>query len=71
MIVLRVLGRVFTNDNRSLIFEFHCNPDETKWWREWLVLKFFPDLKAKIGAFKVPRILQMSTIKEVHTLKNW
>ena len=60
---------VFTNDNRSLIFEFHCNPDETKWWREWLVLKFFPDLKAKIGAFKVPRILQMSTIKEVHTLK--
>ena len=56
---------VFTNNNRSFIFEFHCNPDETRWWREWLVLKFFPDLEAKVGAFKEPRILQISTIKRV------
>ena len=49
---------VFTNSNRGLIFEFHCNPDETRWWREWLFLKFFPDLEAKVGIFKEPRILQ-------------
>ncbi len=53
---------VFVHSNQSLIFEFYCNPDETRWWREWLVLKFFPDLEAKIGAFKEPQILQISTI---------
>ena len=53
---------VFVHSNQSLIFEFYCNPDETRWWREWLVLKFFPDLEAKIGAFKEPQILPISTI---------
>ena len=51
---------VLTNDNRGFIFEFHCNPDETRWWREWLVLKFFPDVEAKVGTFKEPRILPIS-----------
>jgi len=57
---------VFTHNNRSFIFEFHCNPDETRWWREWLVLKFFPDLEAKVGTFKGPQILPLSTTKEVN-----
>ena len=53
---------VFVHNNRSLIFEFHCNPDETRWWREWLVLRFFPALEAKIGTFKELQILPISTI---------
>jgi hypothetical protein len=51
---------VFTNNNQSIIFEFYCSPDDSRWWREWLVLKFFPDLEAKVGAFKGPQILQLS-----------
>ena len=54
---------VLTNNNRNFIFEFHCNSDDTRWWREWLVLKFFPDLKAKIGPFKEPRILQLDELE--------
>ena len=54
---------VLTHDNRSFIFEFYCNPDKTRWWREWLVLKFFPDLKSRLGAFKGPQILPISTTK--------